>query len=233
MFPTTEIYNQSRFTLFKPTEKSSSKHQVFKNSQQFPTDILIYIFSYLNIKDILKIALVCKAWSQASQHRYIWQNLFVRDFGNINPTIDISMLDRQLYIQKYQQIKRHYEIQILQSETITTQALIDEEKIFLQEANNLGIQPTPIICTLRSAGITLTSTGLSTALGFIIAPHIELPSCVVISFCAFVGCFPGMLGGTYYEQKHRENLVKSNQEKIAQIDNETQPLLIKKMNRSL
>ena len=49
-----------------------------------PEEILLQIFQYLNVWDLLLATQVCKQWKNISEDKLLWEKLLKRDFSHVN-----------------------------------------------------------------------------------------------------------------------------------------------------
>ncbi|KAL3524347.1 hypothetical protein ACH5RR_017181 [Cinchona calisaya] len=47
----------------------------------FPEDVLIHVFSYLDLQSLVSAAMVCRSWSSAASDNHLWESLYVNFFG--------------------------------------------------------------------------------------------------------------------------------------------------------
>ncbi|KAJ1384970.1 F-box-like domain superfamily [Sesbania bispinosa] len=57
-------------------------HQVEKGSFQLPQDILVHIFSFLDMQSLVSVALVCWSWNLAANDNRLWELQYVVLFGS-------------------------------------------------------------------------------------------------------------------------------------------------------
>lgn len=57
-------------------------HQVEKGSLQLPQDILVHIFSFLDMKSLVSAGLVCGSWNIAANDNHLWEMQYVSLYGN-------------------------------------------------------------------------------------------------------------------------------------------------------
>ncbi|XP_027159157.1 F-box protein At5g52880 [Coffea eugenioides] len=55
---------------------------------QFPEDILIHVFSYLDLQSLVSAAMVCRSWSSAACDNHLWESLYVNFFGGSDKYTD-------------------------------------------------------------------------------------------------------------------------------------------------
>ncbi|KAG5004946.1 hypothetical protein JHK86_029085 [Glycine max] len=56
-------------------------HQVEKGSLPLPQDILVLIFSFLDMKSLVSVGLVCRSWNIAANDNHLWEMQYVALFG--------------------------------------------------------------------------------------------------------------------------------------------------------
>lgn len=61
----------------EPTKRAFLTQQVDQTGK-LPYKLLLYIFQYLNAKDVCKAACVCGKWHRVSENPVIWSNLGIR-----------------------------------------------------------------------------------------------------------------------------------------------------------
>ncbi|TKY51360.1 F-box protein [Spatholobus suberectus] len=57
-------------------------HQVEEGSLQLPQDILVHIFSFLDMKSLVSVGLVCWSWNIAANDNHLWEMQYVALYGN-------------------------------------------------------------------------------------------------------------------------------------------------------
>lgn len=57
-------------------------HQVEKGSLQLPQDVLVHIFSFLDMKSLISVELVCWSWNIAANDNHLWEKQYVALYGN-------------------------------------------------------------------------------------------------------------------------------------------------------
>ncbi|KAJ1385388.1 F-box-like domain superfamily [Sesbania bispinosa] len=57
-------------------------HQVEKGSFQLPQDILVHIFSFLDMQSLVSVVLVCWSWNLAANDNRLWELQYVVLFGS-------------------------------------------------------------------------------------------------------------------------------------------------------
>lgn len=97
--------------------KKTQELELLNNSQDFslifPTEVILFIFSYLTVKDLGRISLVNKLWNSLAKDDKLWTALAVRDgnrFGIIPPQNKKLSQDGKQY---YRQVTSTVDLHIL------------------------------------------------------------------------------------------------------------------------
>ncbi|MED6122179.1 hypothetical protein PIB30_037344 [Stylosanthes scabra] len=72
------------FKLAMVAHKRRSKlhHQEEKDSFQLPHDVLVHIFSFLDMQSLVSVGLVCWSWNLAANDNHLWELQYVVLYGN-------------------------------------------------------------------------------------------------------------------------------------------------------
>lgn len=80
-----------------------------------PDSLLLYIFSHLSAKDLLRARKVCKAWHRVASDEMLWKNIFQKDW-KIDKNIPIAP-GKTSWLSEYKRLKHH--TPILETENLT------------------------------------------------------------------------------------------------------------------
>ncbi|KAL1342441.1 F-box protein At5g52880 isoform X1 [Arachis hypogaea] len=62
--------------------RSKPQHQEEKDSFQLPHDVLVHIFSFLDMQSLVSVGLVCGSWNLAANDNHLWELQYVVLYGN-------------------------------------------------------------------------------------------------------------------------------------------------------
>ncbi|XVE64307.1 hypothetical protein DITRI_Ditri07aG0090600 [Diplodiscus trichospermus] len=72
----------TEFKQAKVAHKRRSKaHKEEKGSAQLPQDVLVHIFSFLDLQSLISVALVCWSWNLAANDNHLWKLQYTIVFG--------------------------------------------------------------------------------------------------------------------------------------------------------
>ncbi|KAI7734130.1 hypothetical protein M8C21_009279 [Ambrosia artemisiifolia] len=74
-------------------KRSSKPRLTHQDLVELPQDVLVHIFSFLDLQSLLSASQVCRSWNVASSDNHIWQSIHNMFF---NPSHNFSKID-QLY----------------------------------------------------------------------------------------------------------------------------------------
>ncbi|KAK9293310.1 hypothetical protein L1049_021302 [Liquidambar formosana] len=63
-------------------KRCSKTRQEEEGLAQLPEDVLVHIFSFLDMRSLVSVALVCWSWNSAASDYYLWQSQYFIFFGN-------------------------------------------------------------------------------------------------------------------------------------------------------
>ncbi|KAK7391310.1 hypothetical protein VNO78_19724 [Psophocarpus tetragonolobus] len=72
-------------------------HQVEKGSLQLPQDILVHIFSFLDMKSLVSVGLVCWSWNIAANDNHLWEMQYVALYGNCAKSKPAKLVEGKNY----------------------------------------------------------------------------------------------------------------------------------------
>ncbi|KAL7003523.1 hypothetical protein U1Q18_004677 [Sarracenia purpurea var. burkii] len=84
----------TEFRRAKIAHKRHSKDREEEGSAQLPQDVLVHIFSYLDLRSLLSAASVCWLWNSAASDNYLWHLQHVIYFGDSNNCLKVSGFQR-------------------------------------------------------------------------------------------------------------------------------------------
>ncbi|XP_057485597.1 F-box protein At5g52880-like isoform X1 [Actinidia eriantha] len=84
----------TEFRHAKIAHKRRCKDGQEEGATQFPQDVLVHIFSSLDLRSLLSAASVCWLWNLAASDNYLWNLQYVIHFGDVNNCLQRKVLQR-------------------------------------------------------------------------------------------------------------------------------------------
>ncbi|GAV72719.1 F-box-like domain-containing protein, partial [Cephalotus follicularis] len=73
---------QFKHAMVAHKRRCKSRQEVKEGSTQLPQDVLVHIFSLLDMQTLVSVGLVCWSWNLAARDNYLWRSQYVLVFGD-------------------------------------------------------------------------------------------------------------------------------------------------------
>lgn len=83
--------------------------------QLLPDSILLQIFSYIEVYDLMRASQSCRAWNRVANDEFVWKHLFYKDW-KVKPSIGRAP-DKHSWMHEYKRLKYH--TPMIESEVLT------------------------------------------------------------------------------------------------------------------